>query len=100
MTQDELDTMCRVFVDQGKLIEVGFLTLRFVVMAPDAPEDQVDEMRMAFFAGAQHLFGSIMGMLEPGAEATPKDVERIVLIGRELDQFIRQFKAAHRRGMN
>jgi hypothetical protein len=62
-------------------------------MAADAPEVQVNEMRMAFFAGAQHVFASIVSMLEPGAEATDNDLMRMSLIQIELEIFVQQFKA-------
>jgi hypothetical protein len=52
-------------------------------------------MRMAFFAGAQHLFGTIMTVLEPGDEPTPKDLQRMDLIHLELDAFIKDFSLKH-----
>ncbi len=93
MTNEEFENLCREFTDKGKLIEAGFIGLQFAAIAPDAPPVQVEEMRMAFFAGAQHLFGSIMGILEPDAEPTEKDLERVSLINSELNEFIEQFKA-------
>ncbi len=51
---------------------------------------------MAFFGGAQHLFASIMGILEPGAEPTDNDMHRLTLINNELEEFITQFKREHR----
>jgi hypothetical protein len=95
MKKEQLDELCRGFTDQGKLIEAGFVSLRYTVMPPDAPLLQITEMRMAFFAGAQHLFASIMGILEPGAEPTEKDMARLTSIQAELDAFIEQFKVQH-----
>lgn len=80
--------------DSGKLIEAGWISLRIACLI-DAPADQLREMRMAFFAGAQHLFGSIMTMLEPGQEPTDKDLARMDLIDRELKTFIRDFELKH-----
>jgi len=48
-------------------------------------------MRNAFFAGAQHLFSSIMTILEPDAEPTEKDMQRMDLIDKELRAFINDF---------
>jgi len=95
MTKAEHDNICRKLTDQGKLIEAGFIGLKFASIPADAPEIQVEEMRNAFFAGAQHLFSSIMGILEAGSEPTAKDLDRMELIARELDGFIEQFKAKH-----
>jgi hypothetical protein len=92
MTKDELDSLYRQLADRGFLIEAGYAALRFTAIAKDAPQVQIDEMRFAFFAGAQHLFGSIMSMLDPGAEATPKDMERMELISRELSQWLAEIQ--------
>ncbi len=52
-------------------------------------------MRTAFFAGAQHLFGSIMGMMEADEEPTVTDLARMDNIEKELATFIAQFQARH-----
>jgi hypothetical protein len=90
-----IQDLTRRLTDEGKLIEVGFVTLRAVAMHPEAPADQVKEMRMAFFAGAQHLFGSIMGFLESGDEITDKDMRRMSLVDAELTEFIDEFSKQH-----
>jgi hypothetical protein len=65
--------------------------LRIACDLEDAPKIQLQEMRQAFFAGAQHLFSSIMTILEPDAEPTDKDLERMDLIDKELRAFINDF---------
>lgn len=90
------DAICRKLVDRGRLIEAGFEMLRFSAIADDAPMIQIEEMRMAFFAGAQHVFASIMSILEPGAEPTDNDLGRMTAIQTELDEFIEQFKLRYR----
>lgn len=85
----DLEKLSRDLTDQGRLIEAGWISLRLMAIDPHA---QLDEMRMAFFAGAQHLFASIMTILEPGAEPTEKDLQRLGLIQAELDKFISEFK--------
>lgn len=91
------DAILRALVDQGKLIEAGFEALRFTSIPIGAPPLQIEEMRNAFFAGAQHLFATIMTVLEPGAEPTENDLKRMSAITNELDEFIARFKA--RRGL-
>lgn len=71
--------------DQGKLVEAGFAAFRHFVMAKDAPPDQVREMRLAFMAGAEHLFSSIMAIMDPGEEPTGADLRRMDLINTEID---------------
>jgi hypothetical protein len=87
-----LERLTVELADSGKLIEAGWVGLRVAAGLVDAPADQLREMRMAFFAGAQHLFGSIMTMLEPGEEGTEADLRRMDLIARELDDFYAEIK--------
>lgn len=87
-----LERLSRELVDQGKLIEAGWVGLRVACDLEDTPKVQLQEMRNAFFAGAQHLFASIMAILEPDAEPTDKDLERMDLIDRELKTFINDFQ--------
>jgi hypothetical protein len=86
-----LERISRELTDQGKLIEAGWLGMRIACQLENAPPLQLQEMRMAFFAGAQHLLGSIMAILDPGEEPTDKDMERMDLIQRELKAFVDDF---------
>jgi len=73
--------------DEGKLIEAGWVAMRLAVIPLDAPAIQLQEMRRAYMLGAQHLFTSMMGMLDPGPDETPDDIRRMELIAQELDTF-------------
>lgn len=66
--------------------------MRIACIPDNASEIQLDEMRKAFFAGAQHLFASIMVVLDLGSEPTDKDMERMNRINDELSQFAEEFK--------
>ena len=78
--------------DAGKIIEGGWQCFRLAVIPPHASAIQVSEMRKAFFAGAQHLFASILCILEPGAEPTEKDLQRMTLIHEELKAWLTEAK--------
>lgn len=78
--------------DAGKLIEAGWLGLRLIAVPKNASATQVSEMRKAFFAGAQHLFSSIICVLDGGQEATGADLRRMTRIHEELEQFLHEFK--------
>lgn len=95
MTKAECDALCRALADKGKLIEAGFIGFQFAVIPSDASPLQLEEMRMAFFAGAQHLFGSIMQILEPETEPSENDLKRMDSINTELNEFIEHFKTEH-----
>jgi hypothetical protein len=88
-----LDRLTKELVDQGKLIEAGFVALKLAAVDRHAPPIQLQEMRLAYLAGAQHLFFSIMGILEPGLEPTEKDLQRMDLIHRELEAATVELKA-------
>lgn len=82
-----LDALAVKLADEGKVIEAGWIAMRAGCMAADAPEDQVREMRMAYMAGAQHLFACVMVMLDPGEEPSVADLKRMGSIDAELRNF-------------
>lgn len=91
------DALAGHFVDRGLIIQMGFAAM-IEMTYPDwrnMPRQQVSELRMAFFGGAQHLFGSIIGMLDPGEEPIERDLRRMDLIDHELQAFIAEFKQQH-----
>lgn len=82
-----VEELTRKATDEGKVIELGWLSLRALALSPDAPEEQVEQLRKSFFCGAHFLFASIMTMLEPGTEPTAIDMLRMDMIHRELQVF-------------
>ena len=90
-----LERFTKELIEQGKLMEAGWVSMRFACDLEDAPPDQLHQMRMAFFAGAQHLMGSMMSALDPDAEPTAEDLRRMGLIMGELDTFIAEFARDH-----
>lgn len=87
-----VDGLTKKFTDEGKLIEAGFQAYRMLAIPPNAPEIQVSECRLAYFFGAQHLFSSLMGVLDEGSEPTEDDLKRLDLIDTELNTFVAQVK--------
>jgi hypothetical protein len=86
------DEVCKKLAAEGKLVAAGWMGYRLAVMQPDAPSWQVDECRMAFMAGSQHLFASIMTFLDSGDDATEADLRKMDLIDQELKAFSREIK--------
>lgn len=91
MNRELHDCIADDLIAKGLLVEAGFAGLRSAVIARDAPQVQIDEMRMAFFAGAQHLFASIMSTLDPDEEPTEADLQRMSQIATELEAFGKTF---------
>lgn len=86
-----VEQISKKLTDDGLIIDAGFVGFRKLVINPQATERQVNEMRLAFFAGAQHVFGSIMTILDPGEEPTDADLFRMDAINKELQQFADEF---------
>jgi hypothetical protein len=84
--------MTKELIDQGKLVEAGWFGLRMIAIPERASKDQLDDMRAAFFAGAHHVFASIVSIMDPGDEPTDADLRRMDQINTELEQFVEQFK--------
>jgi len=91
----DIDKICQALADEGKLIEAGWISMKYSVLSLDAPQIQLEEMRMAFFGGAQHLFGSMMGILDEKDEPTELDLKRMDNIDQELRRFLVEFKKKH-----
>lgn len=91
----EIDRVTRLFTERGEIIDAGWHGYRLAVMSPDAPQVQLDECRMAFFAGCQHLFSSMMSVLDPSDEPTESDLRMLANIHAELKSFIAVFNAKH-----
>jgi hypothetical protein len=87
-----LEQLSRRLADDGKLIEAGWIGLRIAAVPLNAPAVQLEEMRNAFMAGAQHLFSSIMTILDPSLEETEADMRRLDLIASELDEFRKELE--------
>jgi hypothetical protein len=90
-----IDAVTQHLVDEGRIMEAGWVALRIQSIPDDVSPVRLDEMRIMFFAGAQHLFASIYSMLDPGEEPTEKDLRRMEGIAAELDRFIEEYKLRH-----
>jgi hypothetical protein len=87
-----LEQLSRKLADEGRLIEAGWVALRLMICPGDTSAEQLTDMRFVYMAGAQHLFASIMMMLEPGPDETAVDVSRMDKISRELETFYEEVK--------
>jgi len=86
-TAEIVTEITKRLTQEGKLVEAGWAAFRHLVVPADASDVQVDEMRLAFFAGADHLFTSMMSMLDPGEDPTTADLTRMDKMHAELAQF-------------
>jgi hypothetical protein len=78
--------LTKKLADEGKLVEAGFAAMQ-VIMLRGASEGQISDMRLAYMAGAEHVFSSMMSVLDPGEEPTDADMKRVELIYTELQRW-------------
>lgn len=83
---------------EGKLVEAGWLSMFLMVIPPDASPTQISEMRKAFFAGAQHLFASLMAIMDGDHEPTEADMRAMSLISTELEAWRMEVSSVHKPG--
>lgn len=84
-----VDEWTKRLTDEGKIIEAGWMAMKILAIPKGYTDEQIAELRQAYFMGAQHLFASIMGILDPGEEPTEDDMRRMSLIAEELESFSR-----------
>jgi hypothetical protein len=88
------EEMTHRLVDEGLLVKAGFVGFMAACFPNEQPGDlQRQEMEGAFMAGAYHLWASVMNILDPGQEATDRDLARMALIQKELDDYETLIKA-------
>jgi hypothetical protein len=90
---DATAIVTKLLMKKGLIIEAGWAGFRSMVYPEQVPPDQLEEASAAFFAGAAHLFSSIMYSLDPGEEPTDADIQRTEQINAELCRFISDFTA-------
>jgi hypothetical protein len=83
-------TATRRLMDQGRLVGAGFTAFVAVVQPP---RDAIPELQAAFYAGAQHLWASVLQGLEPGEDVTPADLARLDRVAAELMTFAQEAAA-------
>lgn len=77
--------------NRGVLIEAGW-TGYALALPKDLTKEQFEELKFAFFSGADHLFCSIMNMMDPGHEETEADLHKMSQIHEELERFRKKLK--------
>lgn len=91
MTHDEYQKLCddlmRGANKSGQTVELGWLALRKMWVPASAPDYDVQMLRRAFFAGAQHLYASIMRVMDDDREPTANDMAIMARIDKELGEW-------------
>ena len=87
------DELTKISADRGQIVDIGWKAYRVVMLSRHAQSAEMEEQfRYAYFSGAQHLFASIMNVLDAGQEPTARDLERMSKIHDELEGFARELE--------
>lgn len=95
ITEDMAVELARIATDRGHLVELGWISMLLHVIPKDSSPTQVSEMRKAFFLGAEHLYASIITVMDEGEGVTEKDLERMANIHDELQAFRKEVTTHH-----
>lgn len=82
------DNLLRELSDRGQIVEGGWKAYELLTGLGKTSDIQRKECRKAFFFGAQHVFASLVAMLEPGTDATDTDIHRMTKLDAELRRFL------------
>lgn len=85
------DNLLRELSDRGQIVEGGWKAMEILSLSGHS-ELQRSEMRKAFFFGAQHVFASMLNMMDDGREPTEQDLKRMTLLQDELEKFTIEMK--------
>lgn len=82
------EKLTRQLMAEGKILEGGWAAFQLLMMHPKAGSAQINDMKIAYFAGAEHLWSSLMaGLDRDDQEPTAADERKMDLISKELDNF-------------
>lgn len=83
------------WADKGMIMEGGWRAGSYLIFK-DMTAEQTVQLRKAFFLGAEHLFSTIMMVMDPGHEPTERDLQRMSLIHKELEAFKLELASVHK----
>lgn len=87
--------MAKELLNQCKIVEGGFSGYKTHIFPSGLPPFQEEELRNAFFAGAQHLYGTMMAVFSEAGDPSDEDMRNMDAIHTELKEFIKSFKVKH-----
>lgn len=82
------DAFARAVTDAGAPIGAGWQVVREILLGPNTTPLQEAAARRLFYLGAQHLFATIVAVMDAEREPTPDDLRRMDLVNQELERFL------------
>jgi hypothetical protein len=80
---DAATQLTKDLADKGKLIAGGFAAL-VMIRFRHCTVAELRNLQIAYMAGAEHLYSSMMNIMDADAEPTDVDMQRMELIHDEL----------------
>jgi hypothetical protein len=78
-----VEAILKRMANEGRLIEGGWLSfLEFV--PPNTTAQQVNLLKLAYYCCAEHLFNSIMTIMDEDREPTENDLKKMSLLQKEI----------------
>jgi len=93
LTAEMVQELTKKLANEGKLVAAGFAGMRSALIPEGASQQQIDDMEMAYFGGAQHIWTSLMAIMDAGTEPTAADLRRMDLIQREMVEIEKRLRA-------
>jgi len=93
MDKDEVGReLTRRLIEQGALIEGGFAAFLSQVIK-NASTETIAMLRIAYISGAEHMFSSMMTVMDVGEEEpTEADIHRMNKIHEEVERYRAQLQ--------
>lgn len=79
-------------IKDGKLLEAGWTALRVYGNLDHCTPQQLEEFRLVYLAGCQHLWASVISTVDEDSEPTEADMERMNQIGQEIESISPQLQ--------
>lgn len=89
-TKKQIDKLANVLTqelaEKGNLIVSGFAALRQSMLSPAVTEKQLTDFRITYFAAAEHVFTSLLAMMENDGSDEPskQDLDRMERLHDEV----------------
>lgn len=84
----EAETAAQRLAAEGRLLESGWSRLKELWLSPETSPEQVAMLRLAFFAGAQHTWTSVLALM---GDDSASDMERVGQVAAELEAFRKEW---------
>lgn len=103
------EKIAREWAEKGKAMEGGWRAYRALMLPADmqriielpaagAPDAMEAAFRKVFYLGAQHLWATVFGSMDPGTQETAGDMRRMTNMHTELEAFTLELANQHKPG--